>query len=116
MTKAEQKKFYVLLGERIKEARTISGLKQEAFANFLSLSRASIVNIEKGRQRPSIHLLWDIAKVLDIEVSSLLPQFSPSEKLSEEWKKIIAKQSKGDNNTKEKLLGFLEEVQSSKTT
>lgn len=116
MIKAEQKKFYLLLGERIKDARTKSGLKQEAFADFLSLSRASIVNIEKGRQRPSIHLLWDIAKVLAIEVTTILPQFSSSEKVSEEWKKIIARQSKGDDQTKKKLLGFLEEVQSSKTT
>ena len=50
MISAEQNKFYVILGYRIREARIKANLKQETFATFLSLSRASIVNIEKGIQ------------------------------------------------------------------
>ena len=116
MTVAEQEKFYQVLGERIRSARTQAGLKQEVFANYLNLSRASIVNIEKGRQHPPIHLLWVIAKVLDIEVNELLPAFNPSdEKISSTWKKIITKQVKGDKDSKEKLIGFIEELQASKS-
>ncbi len=111
MISAEQNKFYVILGYRIREARIKANLKQETFATFLSLSRASIVNIEKGRQHPPIHLLWDIAKVLNIQVYDLLPQFEVGDKVSSQWKKIIAKEST-DKLTKEKILGFIEEIQS----
>ncbi|MBA3665825.1 MAG: helix-turn-helix transcriptional regulator [Bacteroidetes bacterium] len=111
MIQAEQSKFYTILGSRIREARITAKLKQETFATFLSLSRASIVNIEKGRQHPPIHLLWDIAKVLNIPVVDLLPQFEVGEKVSPQWKKIIAKEST-NKETKEKLLGFIEEIQS----
>ena len=114
MTLVEQKTFYIELGERIKTARTTIGLKQEAFADYLNLSRASIVNIEKGRQHPPIHTLWDISKILGVDVIELLPKFSPKGTLSPEWRKRITKEFKGDKDTKEKLFGFLEEVQASK--
>lgn len=116
MTNTEQEKFYQMLGGLIKNARTQAGLKQEAFASYLNLSRTSIVNIEKGRQHPPIHLLWVIAKVLDIDATSLLPAFKPSdEKISIAWKRIIAQQVKGDKNSKDKLIGFIEELQSTKS-
>lgn len=111
MIPSEQSKFYAILGSRIREARTQAKLKQETFATFLNLSRASIVNIEKGRQHPPIHLLWDIAKVLNIQVSELFPQFEVGEKVSPQWKKIIAKEST-NKETKEKILSFIEEIQS----
>lgn len=111
MIKSEQSKFYLALGSSIRQARTKAKLKQETFATFLNLSRASIVNIEKGRQHPPIHLLWDIAKILNIQVSDLLPQFEIGEKVSPQWKKIIAKEST-NKEIKEKILGFIEEIES----
>lgn len=111
MIQTEQIKFYKILGSRIREARTNAKLKQETFAAFLNLSRASIVNIEKGRQHPPIHLLWDIAKVLNIAVTELLPHFEVGEKVNPQWKKIIAKES-ASKETKEKILGFIEEIES----
>ena len=94
MTGSEQTKFYELLGERIKAARNKVGMKQEALAACIGLSRVSIVNIERGRQHPQIHLLWDIASTLKIEVEELLPSFTPSS-VSKEFGKII------DNKIKE---------------
>ncbi len=37
------------------------------------MSRTSVVNIEKGRQHTSLHVLWQIAERLDVEAASLLP-------------------------------------------
>jgi transcriptional regulator with XRE-family HTH domain len=117
MTESEQENFYKLLGERIKDARTKTGLKQEAFASYLNLSRASIVNIEKGRQHPPIHVLFVIAKVLNIDVGELLPVFSASdEKLNDKLNKLITNQTKGDKDTEEKLRSFIEGIQVSKKT
>lgn len=108
MTKEEQAIFYCQLGELIKKARLKAEIKQETFAGFLSLSRASVVNIEKGRQHPPIHLLWSIAKILDIDVEELLPKFSASDQTFDEWKETI-RNTKVNKSTQTKLLGFIQE-------
>jgi transcriptional regulator with XRE-family HTH domain len=115
MTPHEILIFYKMLGERIREARINAGLKQEAFAGFLHLSRVSIVNIEKGRQHPPIHLLWDISKLLNIEVFDLLPKIELQDETPEKWKKLVQKQPINDKKTQEKLLGFIGEMKSAKT-
>jgi DNA-binding XRE family transcriptional regulator len=66
-------KFYEELGQLITKERLNAGVKQEDLANFLELSRASVVNIEKGRQRPSTFLLINIAKYLKIDFTKLIP-------------------------------------------
>jgi transcriptional regulator with XRE-family HTH domain len=33
-----------------------------------------VVNIESGRQRPPVHLLWELAGALNVEIAHLLPQ------------------------------------------
>ena len=111
MNKTEQDRFYMLLGSRIREHRVNASLKQEALASFLKLSRASIVNIEKGRQRPSIYQIFEIGKVLNVPVSELFPTIEIEEKVTLQWRKIIAKKST-DKEDKAKILGFIEEIQS----
>jgi DNA-binding XRE family transcriptional regulator len=92
MTAAERKKFYKFVGEKIRDARKNKGYKQEMFAKSLRLSRVSIVNIEKGRQRPSAHLLFDIAKTLNIELVSLYPPVQDTIGVAKDYKNIINKE------------------------
>jgi transcriptional regulator with XRE-family HTH domain len=73
MQPSELERLYRMVGDRIREARERVGMKQTALATKLQLSRVSVVNIEKGRQRPPLHVLWQIAEELGIEPSSLLP-------------------------------------------
>lgn len=108
MTEKELNSFYVTLGDSIKSARSKSGIKQEYFAHLLDLSRASIVNIEKGRQRPSIHLLWEISKILEIELASLLPQTKKGSDSIADFKKQIS-DVVDKKETKDKLLDFIKE-------
>lgn len=65
--------FYEEVGERIRNARIEKNIKQEVFSELLSLTRGSVVNIEKGRQRPSIYQLLKIAHILNIEYIDLIP-------------------------------------------
>jgi transcriptional regulator with XRE-family HTH domain len=65
--------FYVRLGEHIRAARTASGVTQQAMADRLGLNRTTMVNIEKGRQRLSVHQLVDLADALGCEPCDLLP-------------------------------------------
>ncbi|TND10157.1 MAG: hypothetical protein FD123_405 [Bacteroidetes bacterium] len=110
MTVSEQKRFYEALGAHIKTARVTAGLKQETLAKLLKLSRASIVNIEKGRQHTPTHTLWDMAKVLKIDVAKLLPGFTTSEVANSEIQKRIVKESNIGKRSKEQLIDFIEHV------
>lgn len=113
--KAEQVKFYQAVGMLIRDARKATGLKQEALASYLNISRASMVNIEKGRQQPSLYLISMIAKVLHIQVSTLTPEVNtPEVKASANWQKIISQKTKGDKVTEEKILGFLNDLNTTK--
>jgi DNA-binding XRE family transcriptional regulator len=66
-------KLYSEIGKKIYKIRIGAGIKQEMLADYLELSRVSIVNIEKGRQRPSIFLLLKIADIFKVNYTELIP-------------------------------------------
>lgn len=72
---ADSDDLYRELGRKIRQARERFGekLSQEALAQRLGLSRASMVNIEAGRQRAPLHLLWQIAELLGTDLTMLIP-------------------------------------------
>lgn len=116
MTEQDQKLLYIRLGHNIKEAREGSGYKQAAFADLLTLSRASIVNIEKGRQRPSLHLIYQIAILTNTNLQDLLPRMNrkmidaEQDELKAKWIKKINESSEGDVETSQKLTDFLKDI------
>lgn len=72
--------IYPEVGRRLLEIRK-GKLTQEQLAEALAgrgvqLKRASIANIEKGKQRVMLHVLYEIAEVLKVDVSKLLPTIS----------------------------------------
>jgi transcriptional regulator with XRE-family HTH domain len=66
------RKFYAAVGSRIAKART-GRMTQEALAGKTSLTRTSIINIEKGRQQILVHTLVDIAQALQVPITDLVP-------------------------------------------
>jgi transcriptional regulator with XRE-family HTH domain len=72
---AQNKNYYVALGRQIAQARQ-SKMTQEDLASKVSLTRTSIINIEKGRQQLLVHTLVDIAGALGVKVTDLLPPSS----------------------------------------
>jgi transcriptional regulator with XRE-family HTH domain len=48
-------------------------MTQDNLALRLSLSRTSIINIEKGRQQVLVHTLADIASALGVPMTELVP-------------------------------------------
>jgi transcriptional regulator with XRE-family HTH domain len=80
--------FYSELGRRVRKAREERGLTQEALASLVSLTRTSVTNIEKGRQKILTHTLVDLAMALQTSCADLLPeQGVPDEKSIEQWLK-----------------------------
>lgn len=65
---------YEHIGRRVATFRKDAGLSQSDLALAVGLTRSSISNIEKGRQKMLIHTLLEIADVLRIPPYSLLPK------------------------------------------
>lgn len=110
--------LYRELGRRIREARELTGekLSQEKLAKRLELSRASIVNIEAGRQHAPVHLLWQIAEILGTDLTLLIPRREDlslpanSAPLDEEMSKQIEAEAKGNQETFKLLSGFVSKM------
>lgn len=62
------------IGLFIASRRNSLGLKQEQLAASVGISRASLANIERGRQSVLVHHLYAIAKALGLQPGQLLPQ------------------------------------------
>ena len=73
--------LYKRLGTIIKERRRQLGLTQEYLSNQLGISRASLANVETGRQRVLVHQLYQLAEKLDLEVTALLPDLEKTKEL-----------------------------------
>ena len=74
LTTTKTEPFYRQLGERIARARQAKGMPQAALAEALTpqLTRASIANIEMGKQRVMAHALVQIARELDLDLNELV--------------------------------------------
>jgi transcriptional regulator with XRE-family HTH domain len=101
--------LYSALGERIKDVRKKAGYNQTKFAEQLNISRASLVNIEKGRQRAPLHVLYAIAYLLDIEVSALFPKRVELESLSlkRQIREDLQRKTRGNEKVQKALEGFI---------
>ena len=107
----EEVNFYKNLGQSIRDFRKKEKLSQEALANYLRLSRISIVNIEKGKQKVQIYTLYVIAKYLKVSIDDLMPEKS----IDIITNKVMEKVNKagGDNSSAEKVKGFIDGLDNS---
>jgi DNA-binding XRE family transcriptional regulator len=60
-------------GRRLGKLRKRKGQKQLALGHQLGLSRTSISNIERGEQRVSLELVYQVAHLLGVSPQELLP-------------------------------------------
>lgn len=65
--------LYLTIGQNVREIRHLRHMNQGRLASLIGLNRTSITNLEKGRQRVPLDTLFDIAVVLQIPLSRLLP-------------------------------------------
>ena len=64
---------YAELGKLVRRHRMRLKLTQDQLADRVGLSRTSITNIEKGRQKVLIHHLIHLAESLQVRPEALLP-------------------------------------------
>lgn len=65
--------LYRSVGQRIILRRAELGMTQAELGARITLSRASIANIERGHQKLSLHQVYQLAEALDLVVADLLP-------------------------------------------
>lgn len=63
-----QDELYRALGQRVRDLRLAERLSQQELADRVNLTRVSIANIEKGRQRPPVHFFYEVANSLNANV------------------------------------------------
>ena len=66
-----------IVGRAIRRHRDAAGLTQSALVDRVGLSRASVANVEAGRQAVAVHHLYRIAAALGVEVRDLLRDLVP---------------------------------------
>ncbi len=62
------------VGLRLQRARKQCGITQEELAKRIGLPRPSYANIESGRQRVPLDVVWRAAIVLDLSIAALVPE------------------------------------------
>lgn len=66
--------IYKEFGRRLRQSRKAAELTQETLGEQIGLSRTSITNIEKGRQRIPLHVLFLLASAVGVDPGTLLPE------------------------------------------
>lgn len=64
--------IYKILGARVQEVRQVLDLTQEELAARTTLTRASIANLECGRQRVLLHQVEELATALGMTPRGLM--------------------------------------------
>ena len=116
MKDVETLHLYRCIGKNIFSYRKKLGFSQQDLADRIQMSRVSVVNIEKGRQHPPIHLLFKISKLLNVDIIELLKvdDFNKNrfqDDLEKEVKRgvIGIKKVTGSEIDSKKILNFLTE-------
>jgi len=68
--------IYSVFGRRLRELREQHGISQLELAEMSGLTRASIANVESGRQRVLLHQVLRFAQALQVDLNTLVPQAS----------------------------------------
>lgn len=65
--------LYQILGNKIKVRREDLKMNQIELGEKAGIGRTSISNIEKGRQKPPLSVIYKICHELELDVRSILP-------------------------------------------
>lgn len=66
--------FQKTTGALMRFHRQLAGMTQQAMADRLGINRATYVNVERGRQRVPLDIVWRVSIVLGVEVTKLMPE------------------------------------------
>ena len=71
-----EKGLHEAIGAEIKKIRKKKGFNQSDLAEKIGLERTSVTNIETGRQKATVTVLYKICDLFQIDIADLLPKVS----------------------------------------
>jgi DNA-binding XRE family transcriptional regulator len=74
--KTNETLLYQKLGQQIRRKREVVNLTQMQLAERVDVLRTSITNIEAGRQKAPLHLIYELCAVLQVDIKDILPPLS----------------------------------------
>lgn len=72
MEENKMEEIYLDFGQRLRKIRRSRNFRQATLCEILGISRPSLCNIEKGRQRIQLHLLYQLSSALEVPVTELV--------------------------------------------
>jgi transcriptional regulator with XRE-family HTH domain len=100
--------IYKAFGNAVSTRRKALGLTQAKLANKVKVSRASIANIESGRQNILLHHIYAIAAALEFtKVGELLPPLPQQKSAGEELRMTVSNQALSLSEHKEAQVADL---------
>jgi transcriptional regulator with XRE-family HTH domain len=88
--------FYVEAGKLMRAAREKKGISQEQVGKAVGLSRTSINNIEKGRQKVLLDTFCKIARVIDEKPQALVALLPVPESVPDSVHKMLKQLPPGE--------------------
>ena len=73
MNEIDVEKLYKIVGKKLRDKRETDEVSQTKIGGEVDLLRTSISNIEAGRQRPPLHLLYQLCIALNLDLADVLP-------------------------------------------
>ena len=93
--KGRVESFYLVLGTRVRAIRQQKGLTQEQLGSRLTptMTRASVANIETGKQRVLAHTLVQLASALSVPLDDLtrIESIPPTADVAEQVNVVLRK-------------------------
>lgn len=83
-------RLYRRFGSRVRALREEKNVTQDELAKRVDLSRTSITNIERGRQRVLLHQMVGIAQALDADPTELIPKPESKPALRDDVARVVA--------------------------
>lgn len=101
-----------MVGDKIKEIRSLKGMSLSKLATKAGISKGYLSDIEKGvKDNPSTELLEKIANALEVSISDLFGNESTLDKLDfleEDMKIMFSKAQKMSKENRKKVLKMME--------
>ncbi len=101
--------LYRVVGDNLRQRRMIMGMTQTQLAEVTGMLRTSITNIEAGRQKAPLHVLYRMCAALHIEAATILPKNAEIFQSHDPVYSINAIDAEVPPQTAEFVKGLLEE-------
>lgn len=102
--------LYKWVGRRIAHHRKSQAWSQSFLAEKIGLSQGSVANIEKGRQQPPLHIIFQIAQVFQLPANFFIPIENEHLEQHQTLTNKIDQNLKIQEQNKPKAISFIESV------